>query len=1776
MTDGAYAAELREYSLDVLGDSLGMKRWRGPEQLRAASFSTARDYAGRFLLELLQNGHDAHPRQRHDGRVHVLLDEDDGEFGTLLVGNGGTPFTWARVESVCNLAISEKVIGEGIGNKGVGFRSVLQITDAPEIYSARSEGPSPAVLDGYCFRFALEEELAALLGDREAARRAVKKLPPFQIPYPVTEVPEACAQLAEAGSVTVVRLPLRHRAALDEVRRRMQELASAKAPVMLFLDRLSSLVLERRVAGAVETVSELTRVERSLEPAAPSSVVGTAALAVSLAEVDLGPAGRFVIARHTVDDERLRSIVEEAVEEGRLDESWREWAEPAVVEVALPVAAARPRRGQTFTFLPLGEEVLAPFPGHLNAPFYTKMDRTDLDHEHPLNRLLFEVAAETCLAASEQLRGLPGPRMRQMAVDLVSWESTGPTARLLPAAARRVHDRDLSEVAIVPAVRIDGAPQEASWTTPRSATLWPEDELALLTAEKAHATGIAVVDPEVGAERVRRLAAMCRALKYPLDPPRSVLADLVERIVATMPLPGVGESVRDWDAMYADLATLFEYDGEVLRGRMILLAEDGTLRRANGGGDNGKPGQREKRRQAFFQPGYGARGDDGALVVPAVLGKRLFCLHPDLSWAENDDGGRRQRVQFFLQSAGLVRPFDAKGLLEHVRLALADSADQKLRLQALRFVFRLWRSRQFAGELALSSVGLYVPSADGALIRASGAAFGAGWTGTTGDDLATVVADGRELSSALRWIAKRLIAPPDTLVKRGETLDEWRDFLTAVGVTDGLIPVVTEGARRRANGGALTTANLLRMANLPKGVDEQWEQHLERRWSSASYPQTPYNGGHAYRLPGQEVVGRLGEAARWAYARLVLRGLATWTPEHFRTVWTSESSRKTDREYVRTPLEAFVHRQPWLPVRGADRAVRWVRPAEAWYCPPGLEEEPAFAPTVDRRLRQLLEPKPVRDRLGEAGLPSWGEPEDCARLVAALGRFLEDGAVRGDDWPLAQRANERAWNELVAQPDPELPEDGVLLAEVGDRMVAVALADLVDDSAVLYVTGDRDSLAARLIREMEQPLLVLPGIARQVCDLLEKICPGAVRAVDSLEFAATVDGELVDPAVMGEPLVDEFPWLPLAVAALADHDPHAPRPSDAALTELTGALREVRLHRYTDWEVTLDEEPVTVPDRLDGVLPLPDAKHPLLLTREGDRGWREVARFAVAMADLLGHRSFGDRVQLAALKLGDAHADLRAPAQEELARALGLSIHQLEQTGRRIDGAVGGVLQRGYPLLVHLLGRPKADELTEPTPRDTQDLTTALRSCASELPVTAEQFVDEARAARSTDELRAALGIDFGALNHTLAALAPRYRPISHGEAHEEALRAFVDLHRKELLNRLRWSALGEFDARRPLADWPELRTLDWITAPSVWALTVDVADTGLLRAQVEEALVARLGGPVPDEGHPLPPIDHVRGRNKSVIAGKAEDLAALVTASGRTLPDALSALDPGEEVTARLETAGALDFRLLGPDDVVAWLAALGQWPGDLPCTADLDRHGLTPEDLNEVRNEANRARAARERARRLISVGSRELDVHSGDFTELTAVLRENLDARPELVGGRHHFAQLTPVAPRSGGSGARHRPGGGRGRADSGLSQAQRTAIGYAGEWYAYQWLCRQYPGTDESSWVSTNRRGAFPGTPGDDGLGFDFRVGSGKQPLMFEVKATQGQGGQIELGESEVRAAQQHASHDRWRLLVITSVLDSEELQVYMLPNPFGARGRGYYREEGGALRFTYHL
>jgi len=115
------------------------------------------DYDGRTVIELLQNAHDAHSKERSDGVILVdLREEVQAEYGVLYVANAGDPIRDENFDSLCRLGMSTKRPDEGIGNKGVGFKSVIQLCDSPEVYSvAGLESPT---FDGYCFRFALSSD----------------------------------------------------------------------------------------------------------------------------------------------------------------------------------------------------------------------------------------------------------------------------------------------------------------------------------------------------------------------------------------------------------------------------------------------------------------------------------------------------------------------------------------------------------------------------------------------------------------------------------------------------------------------------------------------------------------------------------------------------------------------------------------------------------------------------------------------------------------------------------------------------------------------------------------------------------------------------------------------------------------------------------------------------------------------------------------------------------------------------------------------------------------------------------------------------------------------------------------------------------------------------------------------------------------------------------------------------------------------------------------------------------------------------------------------------------------------------------------------------------------------------------------------------------------------------------------------------------------------------------------------------------------------------------
>ena len=93
----------------------------------------ARDYEGREILELLQNANDQAAERGERGRVLIELSQDG-----LIVSNTGLAFSVGGVGSLqmSHLSPKRRRRRQLIGNKGLGFRSVLNWSRTPVILSS--------------------------------------------------------------------------------------------------------------------------------------------------------------------------------------------------------------------------------------------------------------------------------------------------------------------------------------------------------------------------------------------------------------------------------------------------------------------------------------------------------------------------------------------------------------------------------------------------------------------------------------------------------------------------------------------------------------------------------------------------------------------------------------------------------------------------------------------------------------------------------------------------------------------------------------------------------------------------------------------------------------------------------------------------------------------------------------------------------------------------------------------------------------------------------------------------------------------------------------------------------------------------------------------------------------------------------------------------------------------------------------------------------------------------------------------------------------------------------------------------------------------------------------------------------------------------------------------------------------------------------------------------------------------------------------------------------
>lgn len=236
------------------------------------------EHHGRFLIELLQNAADAWEALAGKGersRVEILI----AEGPVLLVANQGESFPASVViKSIGHFGRTTKTEGKAIGHKGIGFKSVLEMSATPEIYSGLGSA-EPELAVRFDPRKALEtiheasRDWPTLAADHvsEADGNELALVPILQFPMWVDTLPSDVRDLAERGFETVIRIPfaddLRPDSALDEERwlsTVRQAIEGVSDEMLLLLGAFEEVVVDDQLGEASRVIRPIWEESRVL------------------------------------------------------------------------------------------------------------------------------------------------------------------------------------------------------------------------------------------------------------------------------------------------------------------------------------------------------------------------------------------------------------------------------------------------------------------------------------------------------------------------------------------------------------------------------------------------------------------------------------------------------------------------------------------------------------------------------------------------------------------------------------------------------------------------------------------------------------------------------------------------------------------------------------------------------------------------------------------------------------------------------------------------------------------------------------------------------------------------------------------------------------------------------------------------------------------------------------------------------------------------------------------------------------------------------------------------------------------------------------------------------------------------------------------------------------------------------------------------------------------------------------------------------------------------
>ena len=207
---------------------------------------TTNEYNGRQIFELLQNAEDANSNE-------IEFDLDINKR-ILRVSNNGNAFSTEGIHSLMIAHLSSKNKVQFIGNKGLGFRSILNWAESVSIYANDS-----------CITFS--EEIAKnnleLIGDEQKAKiREYKQKDHYHddvITFPVLGIPEIAEHKNNPNWITQIEIKYRKEFEKDII----DQLSSINEEVLLFLNSITKITYIKN--GVIENKVEITDNEKQSE-----------------------------------------------------------------------------------------------------------------------------------------------------------------------------------------------------------------------------------------------------------------------------------------------------------------------------------------------------------------------------------------------------------------------------------------------------------------------------------------------------------------------------------------------------------------------------------------------------------------------------------------------------------------------------------------------------------------------------------------------------------------------------------------------------------------------------------------------------------------------------------------------------------------------------------------------------------------------------------------------------------------------------------------------------------------------------------------------------------------------------------------------------------------------------------------------------------------------------------------------------------------------------------------------------------------------------------------------------------------------------------------------------------------------------------------------------------------------------------------------------------------------------------------------------------------------